>query len=430
MQGYQRVNISDNENYPKILSTIDNTKKLYIILIIIPIIILTFYIIFSRSYSIEPKIQEYQKKLRVVTKDEIIEFHRVNNLGILLDTKKYPLANKPDISIITTLHNQAHCIHKAVRSVQNQSFKNLEMIIIDDCSMDNSTATVENLMKEDERIILLKNELNEGVMIARNKGIRQARGKYICVLDADDTLANKDILKYSFELAELGQLDVVEFYSVYYNKGVFKSIIHNHGKNLGIIYQPELKTKFYSLKESGYNRAMYCRTIWGKIIKNEVFQRALDFIPEKYANDFILGFEDTMITISLYHVAESYYNLNIYGYYYSFDERKGRFPLLKDKKCKRKEGIITRLDHLKYLQFLIDIYEDNKFYKQVIYNELKAINNYSFSNFKKSIKSHFNWAYNILDVLLNSTYLTKNQKEKVQQIKDDVKENEKNSKKT
>lgn len=82
------------------------------------------------------------------------------------------------------------------------------------------------------------------------------------------------------------------------------------------------------------------------------------------------------------------------------------------------------------MQFLIDIYEDNKFYKQVIYNELKAINNYSFSNFKKSIKSHFNWAYNILDVLLNSTYLTKNQKEKVQQIKDDVKENEKNSKKT
>ena len=51
-------------------------------------------------------------------------------------------------------------------------------------------------MKEDPRIILIKNEINEGIMITRNKGIRQAKGRYICILDADDTLAHKDILEY------------------------------------------------------------------------------------------------------------------------------------------------------------------------------------------------------------------------------------------
>ena len=131
----------------------------------------------------------------------------------------------------------------------------------------------------------------------------------------------------------------------------------------------------------------------------------------------------------MYNVAQSYYLLNQPGYYYTFDERKGRFPLKKNKKCRQKEGIIKNLDHLKFLQFLIDIYEDNEFYKQVLYHELKAINNYTYSNFKRTITSQFNWAYDIFDTLLNSKYLTQIQKDKVQSIKNDVKENEKNNNK-
>ena len=80
------------------------------------------------------------------------------------------------------------------------------------------------------------------------------------------------------------------------------------------------------------------------------------------------------------------------------------------------------------MQFLIDIYEDNSFYKQVIYHELKAINNYTYSNFKRTIKNHFNWTYSIFDYLLNGEDLNKRQKEKLQKIKYEIKENEKNSK--
>ena len=62
--------------------------------------------------------------------------------------------------------------------------------------------------------------------------------------------------------------------------------------------------------------------------------------------------------------------------------------------------------------------------KEVIYHELKAINNYTYSNFKRTIKKHFDWAYKILDELLNSQYLSQIQKDKVELIKNDVKDNE------
>ena len=51
-------------------------------------------------------------------------------------------------------------------------------------------------------------------------------------------------------------------------------------------------------------------------------------------NDYILGFEDTMITVSLYQVAQSYYGMRQPGYYYSLDEKRNRFPIIQNKKCK------------------------------------------------------------------------------------------------
>jgi hypothetical protein len=172
-------------------------------------------------------------------------------------------------------------------------------------------------------------------------------------------------------------------------------------------------------------RAIKCRTVWGKIVRNEIFQKTLDNIPKKYLYDYILGFEDTMITVSLYQVAQSYYGMRQPGYYYTFDEKRKGYPK-KNKVCKKKEGIIEDLDHLKFLQFLIDKLEDNEFDKKIIYHELKAINKYEYSNFKKTIKSHFDWAYKIFDELINSKYLNIKQKEKVLKIKEEVKENEKN----
>ena len=349
-------------------------------------------------------------------------------MEILTDFKKYKRSETPDMTIIITLYNQAHCISKAIRSVQNQSLKNIEIIIIDDCSLDNSTETIEKLMEEDDRIIFIKHDdRNEGVMITRNEGIRMAKGKYITILDPDDTFIHKNILNYSLHVANMADLDVVEFWSGYYVHNEFKGYYHFHGYD-PIILQPDLKTKFIQFNDKEKFRPIKCRTVWGRIVKNEILQKTLDNIPKKYLYDYILGFEDVMISVSLYQVAQSYYCLRQPGYYYTFDEKSKRYPLIKNKICKRKNETLNDIDHVKFIQFLEDKLDNNKFGKQILYYEIKAINEYEYSNFKKTIKHHFDWVYNIFDKLLNSSDITEKQKENIQKIKDEIKENEQNQK--
>lgn len=90
------------------------------------------------------------------------------------------------VSIITPLYNAEKYIEATINSIQNQTYKNLEMIIVDDCSKDGSYNLVLKLSKQDKRIKLIKNKENSGVTKTRNKGIKLAKGKYIAFLDADD----------------------------------------------------------------------------------------------------------------------------------------------------------------------------------------------------------------------------------------------------
>ena len=84
---------------------------------------------------------------------EISKFREINIKDMLIDHNIYQKNDSPDVSVIITVFNQANCFYKALRSVQNQSLKNIEIIIIDDCSLDNTTEVIEKYMIEDKRII-------------------------------------------------------------------------------------------------------------------------------------------------------------------------------------------------------------------------------------------------------------------------------------
>jgi len=90
------------------------------------------------------------------------------------------------ISIITPSYNSSKYIAKTIESVISQTYKNWEMIIVDDCSPDNANEIIDKYTKKDFRIKLIKLEQNIGPANARNKGIKQAKGKYIAFLDSDD----------------------------------------------------------------------------------------------------------------------------------------------------------------------------------------------------------------------------------------------------
>jgi glycosyltransferase involved in cell wall biosynthesis len=90
------------------------------------------------------------------------------------------------VSIITPSYNSSKFIAQAIESALAQTYKNWEMIIIDDMSSDNSTEIVEKYLQADKRIRLIKLEKNIGPALARNQAIERANGKYIAFLDSDD----------------------------------------------------------------------------------------------------------------------------------------------------------------------------------------------------------------------------------------------------
>ena len=377
----------------------------------------------DKIIDLNEEIKKYEKTIRKIGIQEIREFRKLNNAGILYDRDKYKRSEHPDISVVMTTHNQAHCVHKAIRSIQNQSLKNLEIIIVDDFSLDNSTETIKKYMNEDNRITLIINNYNKGVMVARNQGIRKAKGKYITVLDADDTFIHKDILNYSLNIANLADLDIIEFHGYYFKNGTFKTFVHKHNSS-GIIYQPELRNKFIIFSDDDRIRPFRCRTVWGKLIRNELYQKALDNIPKKYLDDYILIYEDAMVTLSLYKIAKNYYNFKHPGYYYTSDEKYNSFPFLPNKTSLIKKGLVRGIDHVKFLDYLLETLEDNEFNKLFIYHELKAMDPYNFSNLKRTVTHDFEMLYVVLDDLIKSKYLTDKQKEKVMNMKKTVQENE------
>ena len=88
------------------------------------------------------------------------------------------------VSIITPTYNCASFVLKTIDSVLSQTYKSFELIIIDDCSTDNTVNIIESY--KDPRIVLLKNKENSGAAYSRNRGINAAKGDYIAFLDGDD----------------------------------------------------------------------------------------------------------------------------------------------------------------------------------------------------------------------------------------------------
>ena len=98
------------------------------------------------------------------------------------------------VSIITPSYNSSKFIMECINSVISQTFQNWEMIIVDDCSNDNSREIISDLTAKDERLKSIFLEENVGAAEARNIAIRQSKGKYIAFLDSDD-IWNKNKLE-------------------------------------------------------------------------------------------------------------------------------------------------------------------------------------------------------------------------------------------
>ena len=131
---------------------------------------------------------------------KINNFIYVCTKGILLEDIKFSYII-PKISVVIPLFNSEKTIRTSIRSVQNQNEKAIEIIIIEDCSNDNSLKIIEKMKQEDSRIKIIKNKKNRGALFSKSIGALNSIGKYIFFLDSDDLFINLIIInsiKFNF----------------------------------------------------------------------------------------------------------------------------------------------------------------------------------------------------------------------------------------
>lgn len=108
------------------------------------------------------------------------------------------------VSIIVPIYNAGRYIEKTLVSVLNQTYKEYEIVLIDDCSTDDSREIIEKYMRNDRRIVYSKLLQNSGAAIARNKGLELAKGRYIAFLDSDDTWEPTKLEKQVYQMRKTG----------------------------------------------------------------------------------------------------------------------------------------------------------------------------------------------------------------------------------
>jgi glycosyltransferase involved in cell wall biosynthesis len=138
-------------------------------------------------------------------------------------------------SVVIPLYNKEDFIKDTIKSVLNQTFKDFELIIVDDGSTDESFQIVSRI--KDKRINLIKQE-NKGVSIARNVGVEYAKSKYIALLDADDLWYENHLYELKKQIVLFPEAGLYcNNYEVFYNKNVSRKATFNfqHGANCLII---------------------------------------------------------------------------------------------------------------------------------------------------------------------------------------------------
>ena len=203
-------------------------------------------------------------------------------------------------------------------SIQNQNFKNIEIILIDDFSYDNTIKLVNKLQEEDQRIKLIKNKRNRGTLYTRSIGALNAKGKYIMTIDNDD-LFMRGIFNICYEEAENNNIDIIEFQGCckltrklapkYY---CIKCLFSKFKENGVIIKQPELSNFIYK-KINTNNYKIIDAYLWGKCIKSTIYVKALNMIGEEIYNENVCWCEDRIVNFYLFRVANSFKFIKKYG---------------------------------------------------------------------------------------------------------------------
>lgn len=186
------------------------------------------------------------------------------------------------VSIIIPVYNCEKYIRQCVDSVINQTYHDLEIILIDDGSTDKSLQILEEYYNLDNRVKIV-HQKNQGLSASRNQGLVIAKGKYIFFLDADDFLAT-DQIEVLYRSVKKNDADVAISTYINFNDTTATYLFHVVEKDYyEETYTPiELMSKKYHSDDRGY--LITLTTAWGKLFKRSLFKNVL-FPVGKTAED-------------------------------------------------------------------------------------------------------------------------------------------------
>lgn len=177
------------------------------------------------------------------------------------------------ITIVMPNYNKSEYIDRAVKSVLTQTYENIELIIVDDASTDNSRAYLQRYVNNGDNIKVIFLAQNHGVSYARNIGIMAAKGEYISFLDSDDIYYDKDKIKNEYRLIEEKGNDIIAYSKTIFldskcehmldvqikNKYILNGNIFKHlmvGKHFEVVPREYLCSKENIIKVGLFNESM------------------------------------------------------------------------------------------------------------------------------------------------------------------------------
>jgi glycosyltransferase involved in cell wall biosynthesis len=290
-------------------------------------------------------------------------------------------------------------IIKFLKSIQYQNFEKLELILVDDCSIDDTLEIIKNYTYKDKRIKIIENKKRKGTFFVRNIGVIYSKGKYILIPDPDDIITN-NILYKCYKLAEKYQYDIIRFYIYDGNK---KVRFNNLNKNIekSEVNQPKLSTFIFyinnELKINDFN-------IYNKFIKKDIYIISLNSLNKFYLRMYMTFYEDQIINYILHRTAKSLIFIENIGYYYLGNSMSITKNVFKSNK-------ILMLFTFIYLKFIFD-YSKNRKYEKDMANTIFSKLLKNLEKFKILFKinnndNNYKFFYKIINMYFNSKFILK-----------------------
>ena len=318
--------------------------------------------------------------------------------------------NNPVISVLVISYNKKDILLKSIRSIQNQSLKNIEIIIVNDKSTDKSEEVLKQLLETDERIRVFTHLKNMGAWRSRLDAFLYSNAPYVIHFDAGDFYADNYILEDVYFLANKFDIDSVRFGFRLTKKKHYLS-----KKDRIFTFQEDERKILYGRRSYNVNCYKY-GTIWNRLTKADIFTRGLYHLDEFILNSYKNLFEDRWWNTMANNESYTYLMTNRMGYIYLKDF-KGQGHIKSGNKEINEKTIKEII-----LFFLFDYnLAYNKSNKSDIINNLKIYQKGKKNLKLADLKSYFPAYDHLLNILIKDKYVSKKDKLFVLSLKHDMK---------